>query len=157
MKLIKAFTMLEALISLILTGIIIALSYSLFTLVNQQMALFEKENTAIIDYNLFHATLANDIHQSNDFEYEDGELILNNYFKPPIRYNFNNKTVSRTVDNGIADPFKIVILDKNYKTMSPKHNELRISILLLKDTLELNYFLTKPNSYIINQTLFNED
>jgi competence protein ComGF len=157
MRPIKAFTMLEALISLILTGIIIALSYSLFTLVNKQMTLFEKENTAIIEYNLFHSTLTNDINNSNNFEYTDDELVLKNYFKPYIIYKFKTNYVTRSIDHHKPDSFKIQTFNTNYKTITPKHNQLNMSISLLNDTVQANYFLTKQNSSVINQKLFHED
>lgn len=157
MKSIKAFTMLEALISLILTGIIIALSYSLFTLVNKQMALFEKENTAVIEYNLFNSTLANDINNSNDFEYQDSNLILENYAKPQVIYRFENSFITRVVENHKLDSFKIQTFEQDYKIITPKHSQLNMSLRLLNDTIQVNYFLNKQNSSVINQKLFHED
>jgi len=157
MKKIKAFTMLEALISLILTGIIIALSYSLFTLVNKQMALFETENTAIIDYNLFNSTLTNDINNANDFDYDNNELLLKNYFKPQIRYRFDEGIIIRTNENNKTDSFKLRPLNKNYKDLTTNQSMLSMSFELLNDTIQVNYFMTKQNSNIINQKLFNEN
>lgn len=157
MKRIRAFTMLEALISLILTGIIIALSYSLFTLVNKQMALFEKENTAVIEYNLFNSTLANDINNSNDFEYQDSNLILENYAKPKVTYRFDNSVITRVIENHKLDSFKIQTFGKNYKIVTPKQSQLNMLLRLLNDTIQVNYFLKKQNSSVINQKLFYED
>lgn len=157
MKRIKAFTMLEALISLILTGIIIALSYSLFALVNKQMALFEKENMSIIEYNLFNSTLANDINNSNNFEYQDNELVLENYAKPQVTYRFETNYIIRALEGHKQDSFKLQVFNRDYKSITPKYNQLNMSLLLLNDTIQVNYFLTKQNSSVINKKLFHED
>ncbi|MEO1033527.1 MAG: hypothetical protein AAFX55_19220 [Bacteroidota bacterium] len=158
MKRISAFTMLEALISLILTGIIIALSYSLYTLVNKQMALFEQENTEIINYNLFNTTLKLDINRSNGFSFEGDQLILNNYLKPDIIYDFDKMAITRTIVGINHDTFKINMLNKTFLSAEmPKPPQLSISFKLLNDTITAHYFLKQPPDTVINKQLFHED
>ncbi|WP_422103866.1 hypothetical protein [Winogradskyella sp.] len=158
MKRISAFTMLEALISLILTGIIIALSYSLYTLINKQMAIFEKENTEIINYNLFNTTLLLDINQSTTCNFSEGQLILNNYLKPDVIYNFNKTVITRTVEGINSDTFKINILSKTFSAAATRQPpQLTVAFKLLNDTISAHYFLKQPPNTIINKQLFHED
>ena len=158
MNKVRAFTMLEALISLILTGIIITLCYTLFMLMNKQMAIFEKENTEIINYNLFNTTLRFDINNSNNFSFDNNRLILKNYINPDVIYDFDGKDIRRTVKGLNTDVFKITALNKKVwlsDTLSKSH--ISISIKLLNDTLYTNYFLNKSLDIIINENLFYED
>ncbi len=150
--------MLEALISLILTGIIVALSYSLYTLINKQMALFEKENTEIVNYNLFNTTIVLDINQSNDFRYTEGQLILKYYSNPDVIYNFENTTITRTVKGLNTDKFSVKVIRENFSEFEThQSNQLTVSLRLLNDTINANYFLKMSNSNVINKKLFNED
>ena len=155
---IKAFTMLEALIILNLTGIIITLSYSLFTLVNKQMAMFQQENVAVINYNLFNSTLTNDINNANDFSFKDQQLVLKNYYKPTITYRFSKDSIARTLEGLNTDNFELKAFNVSYlDKVTPKHSKLNLSLRLLNDTISVNYFLHEQNSTIINKRLFNED
>ena len=155
---IRAFTMLEALISLILTGIIIALSYSLFTIVNKQMALFEKENTEIINYNLFNTTLTLDMNQCNGFSFKNHQLTLKNYAKPNITYTFGDTVVTRTVDGLNSDTFQLHVISTTLlEAKTSQQHQLSMTLKLLNDTLTTHYFIKEPISGIINKNLFHED
>ena len=158
MKTTKAFTMLEALISLILTGIIIALTYSLYTLINKQMTVFEKENTEIINYHLFNTTFLSDINSSNAFNFNDDALVLNRYLKSDVIYNFNSGSITRRVEGMNIDTFKINMLKKTASTdevlQSP---HLDVVFKLLNDTIKAHYYLKQPPNTLINKQLFHED
>lgn len=153
----KAFTILEALISLILISIIIALSYSLINLMGKQLTLFEKENAQVLEYNLFNTTLKNDIENSNDFEVDKEQLHLMSYNDNEITYIINGSDVWREQQNNV-DTFKIHVTD--YKFISNLANTqmiLNLTLTLLNEKITANYFLDRNMSQIINNTYFNED
>jgi len=54
---IKAFTILEALISLMLISIIIGLVFALINFMNKQLTEISKENMDELEYNLFNTTI----------------------------------------------------------------------------------------------------
>ena len=156
---IPAFTLLESLITLMLISIIIALSYTIINLMGKQLSLFEKENTQILEYNLFNSTLINDIDNSIDYKVEDNQLSLKFYDNTSIDYYIKNNMILR--DNGInKDTFNIRSVKYSHQeSVSKKYskNYLLLQLKLLKDTIATNYYLKKDNAKFINKQLFNED
>ncbi|HEX9600813.1 MAG TPA: prepilin-type N-terminal cleavage/methylation domain-containing protein [Mariniflexile sp.] len=158
-KQLKGFTILEALISLMLMGIIITVTYSLFNLIGKQLSLFEKENAEVLEYNLFNSTLMRDIDKSNDFIVDDDKLVLKNYNNNDVYYNLNGHYVLRK--NAVkTDTFKVRILDYkfiNNDVENPVNTTFQIALNVLNDTINAYYLLEKNNSVIINDIYFNED
>jgi competence protein ComGF len=154
----KAFTILEALISLMLISIIIALSYSLINLIGQQLSLYEKENTQVLEYNLFNTTLKYDIETSTDFDMLNTEqLVLSYYNKQPTTYTFTNKAILR--EHTVAtDTFKIQTNEVTFINQpNSKNSILNINLTLLKDIIHANYIVNKEVSELINNRYSNED
>src|SRR5690606_38859302 len=138
--------------SLIVMGIIIALTYTFIMLMGKQLYLFEDENTHVLEYNLFNATILNDINNSVDFSLQDNKLELINYDDTKVFYTINQTHILRQNNMSIIDSFKI----KNVDYYILKDN-LKIKMMLLGDTIQTNYFLIKDNAQLINQTIFHED
>jgi prepilin-type N-terminal cleavage/methylation domain-containing protein len=156
---IQAFTLLESLITLILISVIIALSYALINLISKQLSVFEKENTQILEYNLFNSTLINDINNAYNYSFESNHLLLNFYKDDTINYFILDKKILRR-HNAQQDSFNISnvgykIYDNTNKKQPKEYLEIRLK--LLKDTITTNYQLEKSNAEIINKKLFNED
>ncbi len=158
-KQLKGFTILEALISLILISIIIGLTYSLFNLIGKQMSLFEKENTQVLQYNLFNATIKSDINKATDFNIFNNELELEFYNKNTITYSVKNNHVLR-LKSFKTDTFKVQVIGFKFlenSTLKNSNQTLELTLGLLNDTIQANYFLIKNNSEEINNKYFNED
>lgn len=155
---IKAFTILETLISLMLMSIIFTVSYALFNLVGKQLYMFQRENSQVLEYNLFNAALLSDIENANDFELSGDHLLLKNYDASQVEYKISTQSILRKRQSTI-DTFKLKLL--NYKFSSfgehSSNKVVSISINVLKDTINTNYFLKKNLSKIVNQTYFNEN
>jgi len=62
---IKAFTILEVVISLALMSIIIAMVYSLYVMLSKQLYVYSDETELVNNYNQLHTLLSRDIHNSN--------------------------------------------------------------------------------------------
>lgn len=148
----KSFTILEALISLIVMGIIIALTYSFMTLIGKQLYLFEKENTQVLEYHLFNTTLLNDINGSIDFNFQDNKLKLIYYDDSEIIYTIQPSYILRQNKRTITDTLNI----KNVGYSNLK-NSLQLKVILLGDTIQTNYFFKKNLAQTINQNIFHED
>lgn len=152
----KSFTILESLLSLILMGIIITLSYSVFNLVEKQMLQFKNENIDILQYNLFNATIKNDIYNSNSFENYSNELELAYYDNSTINYRITNNFILRQ-KNEKTDTFKLQIIDYKFlqtNNLKPLNKTLRILIEVLGDTIHTNYYLKTDAAHTINTTYF---
>jgi len=155
----KGFTILETLISLILISIIIGLTYSIFNLIGKQMALLEEEYTQVLQYNLFNTTIKNDIKKSTNYKINNDQLILINYNEANINYSIKNNRILRQ-NNIKTDTFNINLISYRFfkKNQSDNYEKtFQVSLLLLNDTINANYFLNKSISEVINTMYFNED
>lgn len=152
----KSFTILEALISLILMGVIITLTYALFNVLEKQMFLFEKENTSELQYNLFNTSIKNDIENAHNFNLVDNELLLKSYDDLTIQYRIEDYYILR--ENSVkTDTFLVHVTSYNLSNTDefrPFDKTLNITIELLNDTINANYFLKKDLADIINSMYF---
>ncbi len=142
-----------------LISIIIGLSYALIDLIGRQLSLFEKENTQVLEYNLFNSTLINDINNADDFSVDSNHLMLRFYNGDTINYYIQNKNILRRHDV-ITDSFDISAV--HYKFVKSTNNRqskdyLELKLELLQDTISTNYYLKKSNAKYINNLLFDED
>ncbi|MCK8480933.1 type II secretion system protein [Psychroserpens algicola] len=156
---IAAFTLLESLITLMLISIIIALSYALINLIGKQLSVFEKENTQILEYNLFNSTLINDINNAYNYSFDTNHLLLSFYKGDTIDYYIQKKKIIRR-HNSTRDSFHISnVAYSFYKSPNTKGSKayLELKLELLKDTITTNYYLKKSNAERLNNILFNED
>ncbi|WP_040248016.1 type II secretion system protein [Psychroserpens mesophilus] len=154
---IHAFTLLESLITLMLISIIIALSYALIDLIGRQLSLFEKENTEILEYNLFNSTFMNDVNNANGFLVNENHIHLDFYSKAHIDYYILDDAILRRQDN-FENSFKIHTINFSLVEEGRKaKNNLEIKLKLLKDTITTSYYFKENNAKKINKQLFNED
>ena len=155
---IPAFTLLESLVTLMLISIIIALTYSLVSLVEKQLVLLEQDNNEILEYNLFNATLINDINNSTNYTLEgnNSSLVLNYYNDAPIIYDMKPDMVLRQTSSS-KDTFKIKTVGRQVSKAYKNDVGLELRLVLLKDTISTHYVLKKDNAHLINKKLFNEN
>ena len=155
---IPAFTLLESLVTLMLISIIIALTYSLVSLVEKQLVLLEQDNNEILEYNLFNATLINDINNSTNYTLEsnNSSLVLDYYSDAPIIYDMKPDMVLRQTSSS-KDTFKIKTVGRQVSKAYENDVGLELRLVLLKDTISTHYVLKKDNAHLINKKLFNEN
>ncbi|OEK09147.1 hypothetical protein A8C32_10460 [Flavivirga aquatica] len=152
----KSFTILETLLSLMLMGIVITITYTLFNVLGKQMSLFENENASELQYNLFNTTIINDIEKANDFNLVNDNLVLQYYDNSTIEY--------KVLDNNIlryhaikTDTFKVNIIKHNFLQEDNANlldKTFLLTLILLNDTINATYFLNKNKASVINDTYF---
>ena len=152
----KGFTILEALISLMLMSIIISLTYSVFNLIERQMILFQNENTSILQYNLFNTTIKRDIANANNFYLDNHQLLLEYYDTSKINYSITGNYILRQ-NHVTIDTFKVKVLNHKFLLNDPLNKTLQISIGLLNDSINMYYYLYKNIDTVINDIYFNEN
>jgi len=157
-KPLKAFTILEALLSLMILSIIVSLSYLMFSLFNKQMVILEKENAVVLQYNLFNSTIKSDINKANDFRVDNEVLTLKNYDEPEIMYRFNKTNILRQKKETV-DTFKILTSAYKYENIGAAINaeKMTLNLEVLNDKIVSHYFLNKSGAETINKKYFNED
>ncbi len=154
----KGFTILEALISLIIMGIIITLSYSVYNLIERQMTLFQDENMSVLQYSLFNTAIKNDIYNAVDFKQTNNQLKLKYYSGSVTNYEIRKHLILRHHDIK-TDTFKLKVI--NYEFSNLKQDVSRssdqvfhISFEVLEDKIEANYYLRKNIAEAINNVYF---
>lgn len=157
-KQLKAFTITEALLSMLILGIIISLSYLMFNVFNRQMRLFEKENTELLQYNLLNKAIKYDINVAHKFKIENNTIQLNKYDDSRVTYRFEKTLILRQKNESI-DSFKLTV--KNYKVMelnTPlKTKRLDLELNVLNEIITNHYFLHENDADRINKKYFNEN
>jgi competence protein ComGF len=153
----SAFTILEALFSLLLLSIILSIMYLIVNMLNKQMSLFEKENTQVIEYNFFDRVLNADTHNSIDYSIYENELKLFYYQQSNVRYTLHSEYVIRKKEAKI-DTLKVAI--KAHSFLFFKEDEatkLTFKIALLDELIVTNYMLRKSPAVLINEKFSNEN
>jgi len=154
---IKAFTILEVVISLALMSIIIAMVYSLYAMLSKQLYVYSDETELVNNYNQLHILLTRDVHNSNKLV-GNSEAIYLLSSKDSIRY---EKVADKLIRSSIGsiDTFKVNI---------PKFNAIKEDILLgnnikriqviydlFGEQIEAVYFKDYGVSDTINNTYFD--
>jgi len=153
---IKAFTILEVVISLALMSIIIAMVYSLYAMLSKQLYEYSDETELVNNYNQLHSLLARDVHNSNKLvAINEGVYLLCS--NDTIQYYTHNDNLIR-VKNQKVDTFLVKV---------PKFNTVKENILLgnrikqveatydlFGEQIEAIYFKDYGVSAIINNTFF---
>lgn len=108
MKQIKAFTILELIIALLLSSIILAISYYTYFLLNNQLVTQQKKNGIINEFQLFENVFQNDF--SNAAFIKDtmktNSLIFFKTDNEFIKYEFNENNIVRSFDSN-NDTFRL--------------------------------------------------
>ena len=152
---IKAYTLTEALIAIVLSSIIVVISYALVTSISKQLNMFEKDNEEELMYNLMNATLHYDMNQAHDFYYSTNSISLYSYNNDTINYYFKKKSIVRQTRSKV-DSFNIEVLDNEMKVLYNMNN-LKLKLKLFNRELNTSYFVNKDLSKAINKKYFNEN
>lgn len=155
-KPLKAFTIIEALFSMLLLSLIVSMVYLISNLLSKQLVLFEKENTEIINYNFFDSVFMTDLNNSTDFKFNDNQINLYYYNSMPITYIINKSNILR-VKNRAVDTLKIYVKSYEIFKVSEIKSKLFLKVNLLHKDINTNYYLQRCSSVLINEKFYNED
>lgn len=140
---IKAFTILEIVISLAIMSIIVALVYVIYSLMSKQLFEYRSETELVNDYNQLDVVLKRDLYSANEIAYVDGVLHLSNNETKTIRYKENNNQLIR-MSSSVIDTFSVHI--EGFKVYEEDfllgNNRKRVAIRykLFEQELEAVYF-----------------
>jgi prepilin-type N-terminal cleavage/methylation domain-containing protein len=155
---IKAFTILEVVISLALMSIIIAMVYSLYAMLSKQLHVYNDETELVNNYNQLNSLLSRDVHNSNKLvSNAQGLYLLSS--KDTVNYYVNNDNLIR-VKNQDIDTFQVII--SNFKTVKEDvllgNNIQRIEATydLFGEQIDAIYFKDYGVSDNINDIFFTD-
>lgn len=141
---VKAFSIVEAAFSMVITAIVIGLVFIIFSILSERMLDFKNQNQYVADMNRLTYALNKDIFD-NERMYSDGTGILfNSYSGKSTQYRCTAEYTVRAKD-GFVDtfkiPFKQCILDtvKN-KKHTIVFQQLKIKVTVNKQPFDLNFY-----------------
>ncbi|MGQ0827041.1 MAG: PilW family protein [Bacteroidota bacterium] len=107
MKKLRAFTLMELLIGMIVSSIVIGFGYGTFFLIYKQYSSFKTVKIELVDVAQLNSILNHDFAIAEMIAFNENKLIIDRKNNLPLVYNFNDSIILRT-DNELVDTFKIV-------------------------------------------------
>jgi len=154
---IKAFTILEVVISLALMSIIIAMVYSLYAMLSKQLYVCSDETELVNNYNQLHTLLSRDIHNSNKLV-GSAEAIYLLSSQDSIQY---KKVADKLIRSslGSIDTFMVKVPEFNVvkedMLLGSKIKRIQVTYDLFGEQIEAVYFKNYGVSDAINKTFFD--
>ncbi|WP_162126046.1 hypothetical protein [Flavobacterium phycosphaerae] len=136
----RAFSVLEAAFSMVITAIVIGLVFIVFSILSERMLDFKNQNQFVADMNRLTYALNKDIFDSEKMSRDDENIVFNTYAGANVKYLRVDEYTIRSKD-GFQDTFRIPLTHFIIDTVKNKNNR----IVFQRLSLELN----------VNQQLMN--
>lgn len=159
MKKIQSFTVLELIISLLISSIVISVSYYVYFLFSTQLLKQQQKNAAITELHMFQKIFQTDFDNASTItdSMDNSIIILSFDNKAGIKYYFDNGNIIRgfSVKNdtfnfsGKVD--KLTLLDDSV----PLIQKIELEVIVEKEKIDL-LFSKQYSSRQITETLANE-
>ncbi len=147
---IKAFTIIEVIVSLLISSIVISLAYTVFINSETYFENIKKQSSYSIQYIDFYSVLKRDINRSNSIAYINNELILK-FDNDQVIYSFEDEYVEREVLNKRTNTFDIAISNIDVKHLKNTKfvNEIIIQIQGV-NLFEVNFIKQYSRHSLVN-------
>lgn len=126
MQKIKAFTLMELLIGMIIGCIVVALGYSTYNIIFKQYSAYKAIKNKVVEIMQLNTVMNNDFTTADFITFSDNKLILNNR-DTLLEYYFNDSYIIRT-NNTFADTFQLKTT--NFLVKSVDSTELNATDML---------------------------
>ena len=141
-KYIKAFTILEVVISLAIMSIIISMVYVIYVMLAEQLHNYTATTEAVNGYNHAHFVFKKDVFDSNKMEsLPEGVRLITAY--DTITYHCDGAHLSRQTSKQIdtlAVPITKIAMQQDQINLTTKHQCLAVSYLLLDRAFDGVYY-----------------
>lgn len=150
---VKAFSVMEAVFSMVITAIVIGLVFVVFSILSERMIDFKNQNQFVADLNRLTYVVNKDIFENEKMMVNEEEIIFNGYQGKEIKYNYSEEFTIRIKEEFI-DTFKIPLRDLIIDTIKNKnervvYQRLKLNIEVNKQPMKLNFFKkVYPNQLI---------
>lgn len=140
----KAFTIIEAVISMVIMCIILSIIFIIFSVTSQRLNDFKKQNEKTTDLNRMSYAFNKDIFNSTLLYSLDDEIYFEDYKSTKISYSIVENDIIRS-EADFKDTFKIgvnkMLIDTlSSKTGKIKYQRLKILIKEGEEKTDLNFF-----------------
>ncbi|OFY93711.1 MAG: hypothetical protein A3K10_17215 [Bacteroidetes bacterium RIFCSPLOWO2_12_FULL_31_6] len=126
----RAFSFLEVMVSIVISGIVISIAYSVFIFTHKQFFRFTSIKTEIKNYFELTEVLNNDFETANKVVKKSDQEIEMQLLEKNINYFFDTDYILRTVDSK-TDTFFFTVSNLNYTIINELKEEPLIESLML--------------------------
>jgi hypothetical protein len=140
----KAFSVLEATFSLLVSAIIIGLIYVLFDVLSFRIEKFKNENESTSDLSRFSSVLRHDLFKNDKLHIQEKDLVLNGVILKEVRYHFEESIIIRS-HNQFKDTFHFRItmpkIDTiQYKSKTRQLQRLNFNLMLDEQQTSIYFY-----------------
>ena len=140
----KAFSVLEAVFSMVITAIVIGLVFVIFSILSERMMDFKNQNQFTADMNRLTYLINKDIFENEKMSNRDGEVIFDNYQGKEVSYQYNEDFTIR-IQEEFIDTFRVSFKNLIIDTIKSKNDRIVYQRLKLKvdvnsQPMKLNFF-----------------
>lgn len=157
MKTIKAFTLLEMMIALVLSSIVFSISFVCYSMILKQFLNYKHSSTLIQEAGQLQTTLQTDFFNSQLIQYNDITATFIFFERPSVKYLFVKDFVLRESNNR-TDTFHVLVgkpevrYELNLLRENSLVNDLRLN-LKVAEADEVFHFVKRYSSYdLMNET-----
>lgn len=153
---ISAFSIVEVLVSMAITGIIIGIIFTVFTIVSEQLLNFKEQNQYISDYNRFSYAVNKDIFDSEEMISTENGLIFKKYNGDEVVFEKQDSIFLRKAQTFVDTfQFKVSVLHLDTLRNNSKSKIFqRVSVTMEVNKMEQQLRFYKP--IYTNQLIRNE-
>lgn len=141
---VRAFSVLEAAFSMVITAIVIGLVFIVFTILSERMLDFRNQNQFVADMNRLTYALNKDIFDNEQMSVNEEGIAFSSYSGEKVKYLRNEQYTIRDKD-GFLDTFKIPLTNLVIDTVQNQNKRvifqrLTITTDVNKQPMDLNFF-----------------
>lgn len=153
---ISAFSIVEVLVSMAITGIIIGIIFTVFTIVSEQLLNFKEQNQYISDYNRFSYAVNKDIFESEEMISTENGFIFKKYSGDEVVFEKQDSVFLRKAQTFVDTfQFKVSVLSFDTLRNNSKNKVFqRVSVTMQVNKVEQQLRFYKP--IYTNQLIRNE-
>ena len=132
---IAAFSIIETVVSLVITAIVMGLIFLIFSILSERMMDFKLQNEAIADLNRLTYLINKDIFESEEMNSNREELHFYSSKTGNIDYHIYEEYVLRN-QNDFTDTFKLIV--KHFKSDTLSHQNQKVVFKRIQFETEIN-------------------
>lgn len=141
---IPAFSVLETVVSMVISAIVIGLIFLIFTILSERMLDFKDQNQYVADLNRMTYSFNKDIFESDKMEFSNEQITFFSYSGEKVKYNLYPDYFLRTKEE-FVDTFAIPIKEFKIDTIQNKNKRIIFQKLTLdvdvnKEAMQLKFF-----------------
>lgn len=158
---IKAFSVMEAVVGMVVTAVVIGIAYVLFSIVSERMENFRIQNLVIADINRFTYSVNKDMFESETLIQKENELIFKLISDSTITYSINENYTLRK-NNTFIDTFNFSIQDVKFDTIRDANKQyvfqrVEVKVNNNEEKIRFKFFKRIYPNQLIEKEIFHEN